>query len=73
MARRWNDLSTVQRSAVVMAGVSDVALKAIALTDLRRRPAEQVKGPKWAWLLVILVNSAGLTSMSYLVFGRRKS
>ncbi len=40
----------------------------VALIDLVRR--EQTRGPKWAWLLVILfINIIG--PIIYLLFGRR--
>jgi hypothetical protein len=67
----WNGLSRRTRALVVAAGVADAGLKAVALTDLVRRPAGEVRGPKWMWAAIVLVNSAGLTSLSYLVFGRR--
>jgi hypothetical protein len=72
MSEWWNRLSPRQRVLVVVAGISDASLKTVALLDLRRRPADQVNGSKWVWLGVILVNSAGATSLSYLLFGRAK-
>ena len=45
----------------------ELALKAVALRDLVRR--EGVKGPKWAWaLIIVFVNFFG--SIVYLAFGR---
>jgi hypothetical protein len=43
---RWNDLSPSQQRAVVAAGVVQLLLAAAAPLDLRRRPSEQVRGPK---------------------------
>lgn len=37
--------------------------------DLRRRPAEQVRGKKWVWRLASL-NLSG--SVAYFLFGRRR-
>ena len=71
--KKWDDLSTGQQRAIIAAGAVEAVLKVIALRDLKRRPAGEVKGPKWVWLLVILVNSAGLTSASYLLFGRKRA
>ena len=37
-----------------------------------RRPADQIRGPKWLWAPVVaVVNSAGVVPISYFVFGRR--
>ena len=39
---------------------------------IKRRPASQIRGPKWLWVPVVtVVNSAGLVPISYFVFGRR--
>ena len=35
-------------------------LKLAVLADLRRRPASEVRGPKRAWALAMVVNSAGV-------------
>jgi hypothetical protein len=71
MSQRWNSLSPRKRGLIVTAAVADVGLKAVALVDLKRRPPTQVRGSKWLWAGIILINSAGLTSLSYLLFGRR--
>jgi hypothetical protein len=47
----------------------EVALLVIALLDLIRR--EQTRGPKWAWVLVVvLINIIG--PIAYLLFGREE-
>jgi hypothetical protein len=47
----------------------ELVLLAIALLDLIRR--ERTKGPKWAWVLVIvLINVIG--PIVYLLFGREE-
>ena len=49
------------------------ALKIVALADLRRRPAGEVRGRKWVWATVLtLANSAGLVPLAYVLFGRRQ-
>lgn len=42
----------------------------LAFWDLANRPAEDVKGPKAAWIPVILINWVGPTS--YFMFGIRR-
>jgi hypothetical protein len=73
VARKWNDLSPRARTLIIAAVVADASLKTAALLDLRRRPADQVRGPKRAWVLAVTMNSAGLIPMSYFVFGRRRA
>ena len=68
----WSDLTPRNRTLLTVAGVAALALKGAALTDLARRPAEQVRGPKWAWLLgVTFVNALGAESLAYFALGRR--
>ena len=54
--KRWRELSTRQRSSIMVAGVLQVLLAAVALLDLRRRPSYQVKGSKKLWAAAALVN-----------------
>ena len=71
--RRWEDLSEGQRRLVVIGGVIEGILKVLALIDLKRRPASEVRGPKWLWATSItLISSAGALPISYFVFGRKR-
>lgn len=72
MARKqWSDLSDAQKAATVAAAAVQIALAAAAWTDLARRPAEQVRGPKAAWAVAIAVNFVG--PISYFAFGRLRT
>ena len=71
--RQWNDLSQRNRRLLIGAAVAEGILKVAALIDLKRRPATQVRGPKWLWATVVtVVGSAGIVPISYFVFGRRE-
>jgi hypothetical protein len=70
--KRWNDLSPAQQRTVVVVGVVETVLKVAMAVDLKRRPAEQVRGPKWLWGTATLVNSAGVIPAAYFLFGRVK-
>ena len=74
MARKqWSDLSERTRRLLTITAVAEGILKLAALIDLKRRPASQVRGPKWMWAMVLtIVSSAGLAPISYFVFGRRQ-
>ena len=66
--RRWQDFTHRQRVGLVLLGVVEVALASAAWTDLARRPADEVRGPKWRWALVLAVNVVG--PLCYFRFGR---
>jgi len=70
--RGWNDLSEGTRRLIIVTAVVDSILKGAALIDIKRRPASQIRGPKWLWVPVIIVaNSAGVVPISYFLVGRR--
>jgi hypothetical protein len=71
--RQWSDLSERTRRLLTITVVAEGILKLAALIDLKRRPASQVRGPKWLWATVLaIVSSAGVVPISYFVFGRRE-
>jgi Phospholipase_D-nuclease N-terminal len=73
MVRRWRDLSDRNRKLIIAAAIGEAALKTAVLIDLRRRPASQIRGSKPLWIIAaVVVNSAGLGSLSYFAFGRRR-
>jgi hypothetical protein len=70
--RQWSDLSERSRRALAIAAVAESILKVAALIDIKRRPASQVRGPKWAWTTAVtVISSAGVVPISYFIFGRR--
>ena len=71
--KQWSDLSGRTRRLFITAAVAEGILKVTALIDLKRRPASQIRGPKWLWAAVVaVVSSAGIVPISYFVFGRRQ-
>lgn len=68
--KRWSDLSAGQQRLVVAAAAGELSLKVAALIDLRRRPPDQIRGPKPLWVALMFVNLIG--PLSYFAFGRRK-
>jgi hypothetical protein len=72
-AKRWSDLSERTRRLIIAAAVADGTLRIAALIDIKRRPASQIRGRKWAWATAVaIVNSAGILPISYFVFGRQQ-
>ena len=74
MARtRWSELSERNRRLIAIGGALDATLRIAALVDLRRRPAEEVRGSKRAWgVAVAVVSSAGVLPIAYFILGRRR-
>ena len=71
--KRWGDLSERNRRIITVVAIVEAALKAWMLLDLKRRPADEVRGSKRLWAFSSVVNSAGVVPLSYFVFGRRKT
>ena len=70
---QWDELTSGQRRLVVLAAGVDTVAKAVALRDLRRRPAAGVRGPSWAWATAILLTgSGGAVPIGYFLVGRRR-
>ena len=68
--KRWSDLSPGQQRATVAAGIVELGIKVAALADLRRRPAEEIRGPKALWVALLFVNFVG--PVAYFAFGRKR-
>jgi hypothetical protein len=68
--KQWSDLTDGQRAAIVVGGAIELVLTTLALVDLVRRPAAQVRGPKTLWALGSVVQPVG--PIAYLLFGRRQ-
>jgi hypothetical protein len=66
--RKWADLSSGQRRGVFAAGAVEAVLTSMALRDLARRPAVEVRGPKALWFLALFVQPVG--PLAYFIAGR---
>ena len=69
--QKWSDLSDRQRVLIVAGAAAELSLKIVALVDIQRRPAEQIRGPKALWRAAMAVNLLG--PLSYFAVGRRRS
>jgi hypothetical protein len=67
--KQWKDLTGPQRTAIVAAGTVEVITTAAALVDLVRRPKAEVRGPKWMWAALLVVQPVG--PLAYFAVGRR--
>jgi len=71
--KKWRDLTARQKAPFVVRGIVQFALLAAALADIHRRPEEEIKGSKWLWRAVALVNFMGIGPIAYFLFGRKRA
>jgi hypothetical protein len=70
--KQWSDLSPRTRRLLTVTAVVEGILKLAALIDIKRRPASQIRGPRWLWATAVaVISSAGVLPISYFVLGRR--
>jgi hypothetical protein len=67
--KHWSDLTLAQKRIIYVAGAAEVVVTAAALRDLARRPADQVRGPKAAWVVAFFVQPVG--PLAYFAARRR--
>ena len=68
--KRWDELSGVQKEAIVLTGAVQLGLLAAVLVDIYRRPAGEIRGGKRLWVAGAFINYVG--PISYFLFGRRR-
>jgi hypothetical protein len=70
-AARWfTSLPPRYRWLLGTAAAAEIGLAAAAWTDIKRRPADQINGPKMLWAGLSFLNFVG--PLSYFTFGRRR-
>jgi hypothetical protein len=69
--KSWNELTTAQKGSVLLSIGVQLSLMVAALSDLRKRPAAEINGPKAAWVVGSFISFIGPTA--YFLFGRKKS
>lgn len=67
--QRWSELPPGRRRAIVVLGAAQVSFQLAALIDLRRRPADELRGSKRLWAAASFVNWLG--PLAYFAYGRR--
>ena len=69
--KRWSDFSPPQQTAIVLGAIAELIVTTIALRDLARRSAGQVRGRKLFWIAAFSVQPVG--PLLYFLVGRRDS
>lgn len=67
--KKWSDLTVAQKRIIYVAGAAEVVANSAALRDLARRPADQVRGSKAAWVVAFFVQPVG--PLAYFAAGKR--
>jgi hypothetical protein len=68
--KKWSERSRLSRRLIVVGGVVEIALLAATLIDIRRRPADQIKGSKRMWSALAFLSFVG--PIAYFAVGRRR-
>jgi hypothetical protein len=68
--QKWRDFSERRRRLILVGAVAEAGLKMAMLIDIKRRPADQIRGSKWMWRALAFINGVG--PISYFAFGRRR-
>ena len=68
--KKWAELSDRQRKLLLAAATAELSLKIAALIDIKRRPADRIRGPKALWRAAMAVNLLG--PVSYFTIGRKR-
>jgi cytolysin (calcineurin-like family phosphatase) len=68
--RKWQDMSSGQKTAALVLGSIQVALAVTAWRDLAKREVSEVRGSKARWAVVIGVNFIG--PVLYFLRGRKR-
>jgi hypothetical protein len=71
--KKWSDLTVREKAPFVLRGIFQFALLAVALADIYRRPAEEIRGSKWLWSGVALVNFMGIGPIAYFALGHKRA
>jgi Phospholipase_D-nuclease N-terminal len=65
---KWSDLNERQRRLVIVWGAGATILGLATLIDVMRRPADQIRGPKWLWSSAAFIDYVG--PIAYFIYGR---
>jgi hypothetical protein len=68
--KKWGEFSPRSRRLIIVTGAVEIALLAATLVDLKRRPADQIRGSKRMWTALAFVNIIG--PVAYFALGRRR-
>lgn len=68
--KKWSEFTPTEQRLMVVGGLVQLTLMVSAQRDISKRPAEAIRGPKWLWRLVSMINFVG--PVAYFAVGRRR-
>jgi hypothetical protein len=69
LLKPWHDLSRRERWTKALLLLTDISLFVVAWRDLRRRPAERIRGSRGLWFCLLFIDYLG--PLAYLLGGRK--
>jgi len=67
--KNWGELSPAAKVTTVVLGTIQIALLVATLWDIKKQPAEQIRGDKRIWVGVAFINWIG--PLAYFTVGRK--
>jgi hypothetical protein len=68
--KKWQDMSTAQKTRIVLQPMVHLGLLAAVLIDIRRRAPDRLRGSRRLWTVAAFVQPVG--PISYFLFGRKR-
>ncbi len=68
--KKWRDMSTAQKTRIVLQPMVHLGLLAAVLLDIRRRAPDRIRGSKRLWRVAAFVQPIG--PIGYFLFGRKR-
>lgn len=68
--KEWNQFSKQEQTVMIAGAIIQLTLLAAAQLDISRRSAEEIRGKKWIWRLLVLVSFIG--PLAYFAIGRKR-
>ena len=68
--KKWQDMSTAQKTRIVLQPMVHLGLLAAVLMDIRRRAPDRIRGSRRLWTVAAFVQPVG--PISYFLFGRKR-
>ncbi len=68
--KKWRDMSTAQKTRIVLQPMAHLRLLAAVLLDIRRRAPDKIRGSKRLWTVAAFVQPIG--PIGYFLFGRKR-
>jgi hypothetical protein len=71
-SNKWgSDLKAREKAPCVVQEIVQMTLLVAALTDIQRRPTEEIKASKWVWSVVAFANFMSIGPIAYFAFGTK--